>query len=120
MQEVTLADGEAVRIGSLIQLTMVGAEEGKTTLAVDAPEGIEIAKDDLGSHHTVRPANKTASASSSDSQSAAAFADEAWKRAAAAGFGVAYASIMGTAPEDRTPTWSEFVGQQIASAVLGQ
>jgi sRNA-binding carbon storage regulator CsrA len=118
MQQVTLADGEAVRIGSLIQLTMVGAEGGKTTLAVNAPEGIEIAKDDPASHREVRPADKTAAAGS-DAPSAAAFADEAWKRAAAAGFGVAYASIMGTAPEDRTPTWSEFVGQQIASAVLG-
>jgi hypothetical protein len=118
VQELTLADGEALRIGSLIHLTMIGTGDGKTMLAVEAPEGVEIAKDDRPSHREVRLADPAAPAGA-DAPSAAAFADEAWKRAAAAGFGVAYASIMGTAPEDRTASWSEFVGQQIASAVLG-
>jgi hypothetical protein len=118
MQQVTLAEGESVRIGSLIQLTMVGAEKGKTTLAVDAPEGVEIAKDKRTPHGTALPPKARGSVGS-NSQSATAFADEAWKRAAAAGFGVAYASILGTSPEERTPTWSEFVGGQIASAVMG-
>jgi hypothetical protein len=118
MQQVTLAEGESVRIGSLIQLTMVEAEEGKTTLTVDAPEGVEIAKDDRTLHGDAR-SPKGKALVGSNGRSAAAFADEAWKRAAAAGFGVAYASILGTAPEDRTPTWSEFVGGQIASAVMG-
>ena len=75
MQQVTLAEGESVRIGSLIQLTMVGAEEGKTTLAVDAPEGVEIAKDGRTPHGNARPPKGRGSVGS-NGQSAAAFADE--------------------------------------------